>query len=287
MATNFAIPDSLEIAYRRAISSLMKSWLPEKLKDVSDSHWLRELAAKSNQKSVLLESSKVAFNMITRINVVNLKSWKDAAVQTQRSIVIHDLLQQELSGRMGVRVKSLVALNAKYLADIPSNVAAQLLNEIAEAQQKVIRHDAIAKILRFRFPSLIDSRIRLLARTATSSANTILTRARSEDLGISCFEWFTAQDGQRVRPSHRNMQGVVCFWGELPSPEALIGLKPSLGNYAAGDCPNCRCNSLPILHTESIFDRNHIVRVYHNGVIQKMTRKQFTNLSGIESRLAA
>jgi len=288
MSTLFTIPDPVEIAYRRAISAIVKSWLPTKLTGMSDSYWLRELASVSSRRSVVSASTDVAMKMFSRINVMNLKDWKEAAVTSQRSRIIHDLLQQELSGRIGIRVRDLIEASAQNISDIPREVAEKLSLEIAQAERQGTRPQAIAQILKFRFPQLVNTKIQLLARTQTSSANTALTRARSEELDIPCFQWWTAQDGRRVRPSHRNMQAVVVFWSDLPSPEALIGLKPSLGHYAAGDCPYCRCNSLPTLSVEDVLDKKSgLIKVYYQSSIRQMTKSQFTQVSGIESRLAA
>lgn len=284
MPTQFAVPDALEIAYRRTLTTLIKSWLPTKLKDISDEYWLKELTSVSSRKSIIEASTKVAFNMITRVNVVNFKSWREASIKAQRSSVIYTLLQEELKGRLGTRVNELVKRNAGYITDLPREISEQLLLEIADAHRQGTRPDTIANILKLRFPAVVNSKIARLARTQSTSANTGLTRARSEDLGIPCFLWWTAQDGRRVRPSHRNMQGVICFWSDLPSPEMLIGQQDSLGHYAAGDCPNCRCQSLPMLHTEDAFNKSGTARVYRDGRIQTMTIKQFTQLSGIEPR---
>lgn len=287
MAT-FSVPSILETAYRGAISKLVMSWLPEDLKDISDGHWLRELANVSTRKSVVSSASKLALNMITRVNVVNAKSWRELAIRTQKSGVLYDLLSKELSGRIGVRVNSLIEQNARYIADIPADVASSLAKDIAKAQQQGTRSSEIRKALAIRFPELLNSKISMIARTQCSGASTALTRARSEELDISCFVWETSQDGFRVRPSHRNMQGVVVFWNDLPSPEQLIGQKDYLGHYAAGDCPNCRCNPLPVLTVEDVYiGKRSVARVYTEGKIVQMTRANFTRQSGIESRLVA
>lgn len=288
MNTEFSVPGQLEAAYRAQINKLVLSWIPTKLRDVSDSYWLRELASVSTRKTVVQASAQVAGNMIQRVNVSNIKSWREAARVAQGSEFIHYLLQQELAGRTGVKVRQIIETNAKYISDIPFDTATQLHREITTAAQRGIRPETLAKMLRHRFPEVMESKIKLAARTQSSSASTALTRARSEELGIPCFIWETSRDGNRVRASHRHMQGVVVFWGDLPSPEVLIGQKDSLGHYAAGDAPNCRCWSRPALTLEDIYQRkNGLAKVYHNGRIEMMTKAQFARISGMESRLAA
>lgn len=283
----FSIPDPLEVAYRGVLSKLIKSWLPIKLVGGSDSHWLRELSSVSTRQDILNQSIKVASNLITRVNVINIKDWREASVKSTRSDILHHLISQELSGRIGIRVKDLINENASRIADLPRAVSNELAQEIAKAQQAGIRSDTIAKALRIRFPEVMNSKIHLLARTQSSSAGTALTRARCEELDISCFIWENSHD-RRVRPSHRNMQSVVCFWKDLPSPELLIGQPDYLGHYAPGNCPNCRCTPLPVLTVEDVYStKKTSARIYHDGAISLMTRQQFISLSGIESRLAA
>lgn len=287
MTTAFSVPDPIEIAYRSALSTLIRQWIPVQLKDITSDHWLKEFASTSSRRSVIKASTDLAVKMVTRINVVNIKSWKQASLKSQRSSYISYLLNKELSGRTGVRVREIVSQNAKYISEIPFDVATQLLQEIAVAQQSGIRASAISEIIKFRFPTIMGNKIKMLARTQTSSANTALSRARSEELGIPCFVWDTSHD-QRVRKSHQNMSGVVVFWKNLPSPEMLIGQKDSLGHYAAGDCPYCRCFTSPVLSLEDIFNgKKNLIKVYHEDAIRFFTMGQFTKLSGIESRIAA
>src|ERR1035437_3257453 len=111
----FSIPDPLEVAYRSVLSRLIRSWLPVKLADISDSYWLQELANISTRKSIISESAKVALNLITRVNVINMKDWRAASLKSTRSDVLHQLLSHELSGRLGVRVKELINENALYI----------------------------------------------------------------------------------------------------------------------------------------------------------------------------
>jgi SPP1 gp7 family putative phage head morphogenesis protein len=225
--------------------------------------------------------------MITRVNVSNLKDWRQAAFKAQGGPQIYNLLKEELDSRGRKQLNDYISETARYISDIPADVAKSLMEEIAGAQQRGIRPDAISSILKLKFPTLVNTKIKMLARTGTSSASSNLTRIRSEDLGIPCFVWDTSED-QRVRPSHRIMDGVVVFWSDLPSPEELNGGKPVLGRYIAGDAPNCRCFCRPVLTLEDLFSaKKTSVRVYLNGHIEYMTRQKFANLSGIESRLAA
>jgi SPP1 gp7 family putative phage head morphogenesis protein len=283
----FSVANNLEAAYRNEIYKIVKTWIPFRLKDMSPDHWLRELSNVSTRKSISAASAKVALNMITKINVVNLRSWRQAAFDTQGGPQLYRLLREEFTGNLGKQLREYVADNARHIQEIPYDVATELLGEISKAANQGTRPEAIYDILKFRFPQVMDSKIKMIARTGINSANTTISRIRCSELGIPCFVWKTSEDG-RVRPSHKVLDGVVIFWKDLPSPEALIGQKAYLGHYAPGSCPNCRCHPRPVLTLEDIFDKkNTPIRVFMDGRIDKFTRQEFAKMSGIESRLAA
>jgi len=287
MATAFAVPDPIEIAYRKMIYQEIKTWIPVKLKDVSPTHWLRELANVGTRRKVANSSAKIALNMITRVNVVNVKSWRDAAFEARGGRQLYNELQKELNGRLGARVREILEEQSHYISDIPSDVAKILVNELSKAAYAGMRPEALDDLLKLRFPEVMGSAIKRTARTQISAANTALTRARSEELDLPCFVWQTSKD-QRVRLSHRKMNGIVVFWDDLPSPESLANQPDYLGHYAPGECPNCRCFPRPVLTLEDIFSsKNSLVKVYRRGNIETMSRVNFQRISGIESRLAA
>ncbi len=141
----------------------------------------------------------------------------------------------------------------------------------------------IAKAMRLRFPELMTSRVQLIARTQAAMASSMLTQSRAEDLNLRWLEWDTSSD-QRVRPSHRAMNGVLLTWNDPPSPEALIGIKSSLGAYLPGQAPNCRCIPAVLLSADDVTWPR---KVYQAGAIHQMTRAKFQQLTGVPNRLAA
>lgn len=277
----------IEIGYRQAIAHALSRLFPtRKPEEMSEGEWLSNLIALSHSKDLSEAGAKIAERMVRWVNIENAKSWKHASRQSQRSQFLYRLLQQELGGVTGQRVQQIVRQNANLISSIPFTVATQLTNEIAEAQQTGARHETIARMMRERFPELTRNRITLIARTETSKASTALTRARAEELSLDWFEWKSAEDF-RVRPAHKNLNGVLVSWNDLPSPEALMKMRSTLGKYAPGDAPNCRCYPAPLLSLDDAFSNgSERRRVYTNGSIQRLTRAQFARLSGIKARAA-
>jgi SPP1 gp7 family putative phage head morphogenesis protein len=287
MAEPFHPLRRIEIAYRKAIFDALRQMVEIRIEDGSEGQWLADLIGLAHSKELAQIGAAIAARMVRWVNVENAKSWRYASRQSQRSQMLYRLLQEEMSGTVGTRVQQIVRENATLISSIPYTVAGELTNEIMAAQQTGARHEVIARMMRNRFPILARHRVALIARTETSKASTALTRARSEDLGLSWFVWKTSHD-VRVRPAHEHMEDVVCSWNDLPSPEALVHIRSKLGKYAPGDAPNCRCYPAPVLSLEDLY-RNGSERrkVYANGNIQRMTRAQFARLSGIEARVAA
>ena len=71
-----------------------------------------------------------------------------------------------------------------------------------------MRASDIAKIIQDKTKQHSRASARLIARTEVSKTTTALTKARCNNLDIHWYVWRTAEDGNRVRKSHRIMNGV-------------------------------------------------------------------------------
>jgi SPP1 gp7 family putative phage head morphogenesis protein len=91
---------------------------------------------------------------------------------------------------------------------------------------------------------ITESRARLIARTEVARSNSILVQARAESLGSKAYIWQTAEDA-RVRESHMEMNGKVCYWDNPPMLSDGTQTHP-------GQIFNCRCIALPLLSDEEL-----------------------------------
>lgn len=221
---------------------------------------------------------QAAQRMVTGLFVSNSRSWRQAARESMRGREIYTALQNEMRGPAGGRVRALISQNAELIRSLPVSVrektAQMIANRAYEGERAETAEELVSHVSR--------AQARLIARTETSKATTALTRARSEDIGIDWYVWETSSD-QRVRISHRKMQGILVSWNEPPSPERLIGLK-SYGNYAAGDIFNCRCYPAPLLRLNQVGWPH---RVYYGGRITVMTLTAFRRIANINQMEAA
>lgn len=235
----------------------------------------RALEALAGTDRFLALADTAATRMIKAQLVENARDWREAALKGSNGRAVYKALQAELQHGMGAVVSELVEANARLIKSLPQDVAKTVTKRINEWTHEGKRPEEIAKLLQRDIPHLTKSHIKMIARTEVSKSQSALTRARSQDMGLDCYIWRTAGDGERVRDSHQNMDGVLVFWDDPPSPEALIGEK-TYGKYDPGGIFNCRCYAEPVIDKRSLPER---MRVYRNGRIQWMTRSQILKVA--------
>jgi Phage Mu protein F like protein len=227
----------------------------------------------SGSQFVSAYARQAVLRMITFLYQENARSWREAARKSGRGREIFEALRREMQGPVGLKVNQLIREQAYLISAFPESVATEVARR-ATAQflaggrpMELARGDGLLL-------QLARSQALLIARTQVSKASVALTRARSEDLGINWYIWESSKD-QRVRFSHRRMQGVLVRFDDPPSPEMLIGHK-SQGYYGAGDIYNCRCYPAPLIRVDQVSWPHS---VYYGGRVQKMILADFRNIN--------
>jgi uncharacterized protein with gpF-like domain len=264
----------IELTYQKALRRLLnRIW--REIKFLNDPFDIID-KFESIGDSQVFESfaNTLASNMITATLFDTARSWREAAKEGSRGRLIYQLLRNELNGPVGVAVNKQIAENAYYIKSMPLDFATTATKHIAAQQQAGRRSSDIARDLLNMFPSMSENKARLIARTETSKANSSLTQARAESLGLNWYRWRGSLD-QRERKAHRYLEGVLINFNDPPSPEALLNIKSSLGHYHAGNCPNCRCYEEVIVDIDLI---SFPAKVYQNGSIKSMTKSQFKRI---------
>jgi SPP1 gp7 family putative phage head morphogenesis protein len=256
--------------YLRDIDVFIEKFLPWRIQAGLDPQLIIEARAAQDDLATRI-AEQIARRMITGVMVTNANSWRAAAARSLHGRAIYAALKTEMRSPLGMRVNELVQANATRILSLPSDLARRASHYIATEQRKGTRAAAIAATLERRMPELAQSRARMLARTGVGAAETALTRARAERLGLDWYDWETSEDA-RVRPSHRLMDKVLVRWTDPPSPELLAGEGSPFGHYAPGTVPYCRCIALPLI------DLNEVrwpKKVYSHGQIEYVSRAQF------------
>ena len=228
------------------------------------------------QKSMQYEKfiNSVVKRMVLPLDVGNQRTWREAAKKATKGKFLYRLLMDELKQGTGNIIQQQVIENASLIRTLPSDVAEKVVQDVSENALKGARAESIEKIIRDKTDQHARASARLIARTETAKTQSALTKARCEQLGLRWYVWRTALDGNRVRLSHRIMEGVLVNWNNPPSPEELVGEK-SVGHYHAGNIWNCRCYSEPVLEIDDI---RFPARVYYNGQIVMMNKSEFEKI---------
>lgn len=221
---------------------------------------------------------ELATRVAGKAAVENARSWREAAAKWGRGRQIYQALQAEIeAGHLRMDLEPLIRRNAELISSVPADIAERIAAHASTLQQEGKRAPEIERELRRRAPGLAKSRLKLIARTEISGAETDLTQVRSQRMGLEWYQWATSEDS-RVRPAHRKMDKVLAAWNDPPAPEALIGIRSTLGHYHPGRCPNCRCVALPLADLAEIRWPAIVHRV---GRLVRMTRAQFSRIVGL------
>lgn len=218
--------------------------------------------------------TKLATKITTQVNTTVNGTWREAARKAGRGSEIYKKIQQDLSSPLGGDFWLKIKENAALIETFPTDISTTLTQYIAQESLKGRRSEDILDDLIKRYPGTAKSRLRLIARTEVSKTQTALIQSRAVSLGANWYIWRTSED-ERVRGSHGKMNGVLVNWKDPPSPEALADMK-SYGKYHAGDIFNCRCYPEPVVNFDYV---EFPAKVYYNGEIRKMSRKQFEKIA--------
>ena len=235
------------------------------------------LPAPFDEGLIAKAAERIARRMITGVAVTNARSWREAALRSLQGRRIAFGLQAEMRGVVGLRVNELIQKNAKLIQGLPEYLAQRVTAYVAREQRAGTRSAAIAKALHEKLPGFAKSRVKLIARTEVGKAESAITEARSEKLGLHWYEWATSED-QRVRPGHRKLATVLVAWSDPPAPEALAG-ETSQGHYHPGCIYNCRCLSLPLVSLDEVRWPH---KLYHHGRIDYVGRAEFERWNRID-----
>lgn len=129
------------------------------------------------------------------------------------------------------------------------------------------RPESLSQELLMAFPTMDPDLSLSVMRTKCAIASSARVKFRSAKTGLTWYVWRTARDGDRVRASHRLMEGVLCNWNDPPNPQKL--LDGSAGQMEhPGYAQECRCIALPVLSAEDV---KLPARLHIHGTIRTIT----------------
>lgn len=208
-----------------AILKIFQIKLPEKATTAD----LRKAITKIKYDKIDSYISKYSVNLFRQnrdgfLNILNVLLQNKSATEKKRLEL--DAANRTMMSdiRMYKPLMEQFQRNVQLIKDIPFDVVTRL--EKAYAQGVSFRGTELEKYLRER----LGARAKLIVRTESSKLNTAITEIRSVRLKIPAYIWSTSED-QRVRASHKLMNGVLVFWGTRLTLDKMSG--------HAGEFPNC------------------------------------------------
>ena len=216
--------------------------------------------------------------MVNRTRIDTAKALKQQAVAQHNGPELFELMKHEMDGPVGRRVWELIAENVQYIKTVPQLWAQYISGFITRESLRGKRPEQIESELRKIMPDHITKNLKTIARTECAKTNAAICQARAEACGIKCYIWRCMKDN-RVRDSHWDMDGILVFYDDPPSPEALFPQKDRrpYGNYHAGNTFNCRCYQEAVVDVRFLPD---VFKYYRAGAIHTTTRSAFVKQFG-------
>lgn len=187
--------------------------------------WLRGLITQSVAESIA--QALIADVMRHSDDATGL--WLDALSGKQRIGLAAQTATQSMVSTMA---SNRISAFASYITSLSQQMAQEVEEATALVVEEGLRSSALADALEQRL-GVTRSRAKLIARDQVGKAQSAVIEARQRALGITRYEWRTAGD-DRVRPSHRALEGQVFRW-DAP---------PAVGH--PGEDIQCRCIAIPI-----------------------------------------
>lgn len=137
------------------------------------------------------------------------------------------------------RVAEWSQVNARLIKTIDSRYWDDVAEVARDAVARGVQTRELAALLQERY-RVSESRAKLIARDQVSKLNAQITRQKQTALGITEYVWSTSHD-ERVRPTHRNLDGSLQRWDSPPVTET------NGERNHPGQAIQCRCTARPVV----------------------------------------
>lgn len=194
--------------------------------------------------------ARVAEYFARRINPGIIKVLVEQSAErtsnTNRAGVVRQIQQvvkiDVFSGDQGVaeHLEAFVSANVQSVLGLTDSAQRRLHGIVLQGARQGQRYDTVAKQIRAEL-QVSERRAANLARDQLGSLNAELTQLRQVGLGIKRYKWVTSRD-ERVRKSHRLLDGTTQEWGKPPI------VNPATGERGhPGQPRRCRCTPTAVV----------------------------------------
>lgn len=148
-------------------------------------------------------------------------------------------LDPRLVPGLGAKIQAFKDSNVLLIQGMVQDQVKDIEEVLSNPENLSLSVDSLAEILMQR-ARVSESRANLIATDQVLKLNGQITQARQQGAGIEKYIWTTSLD-ERVRPTHRVLEGKVFSW---VAP-------PAVGH--PGEDYRCRCTAFPLLEELDIF----------------------------------
>jgi len=203
-----------------------------------DEHLIRNQGEMIEQLRKYSESltpwaGRTAQKMLERVSISNLRGFFESSKELGR-----ELRAMTAGGGIGQTIRALQAEQVTLIKSLPIEAGTRAQSLALSAVTGGRRAEDVAVELA-KTEQVTLSRATLIARTESAKAASVITEARSVEVGSKAYIWRTAGDSD-VRESHAEMEGEVVMWDSPPT------LSDGTTTHA-GQIYNCRCFAEPII----------------------------------------
>jgi len=199
-------------------------------------------------KAILVYTSTKAFMLISslnslanKINIFNLNIFKKFIKSVP-----------EITDKIKEEIKMWVSENIDLIVNIPVLMMTKVKDTIHSSVRESDSMTSLKEGLRDVEVST-EKRAKFIARDQVGKLNGNIVRQRNLGLGITEYEWLTSRD-ERVRHSHKVLQGKICSWDNLDIyknnfSDKKWNKRSSIGgvHMHPEEDYNCRCTSIAII----------------------------------------
>lgn len=177
------------------------------------------------------------FDAVAHFTWRDLERLLESVVGTQISGRDARLSREDADDDLDALKELWVGENLDLIRSIDDETMRRIRQALTARIMGSVNHAGLAKDLISEIQAITEkekSRAELIARDQLGKLHGQINRRKQESLGIDEYEWETSHD-ERVRDSHRALQGKVFSWSK-PPPEGHPG-------YPI----RCRCIALPVI----------------------------------------
>ena len=235
-------------SYTALLRKRLQPILPEIGRAAKDQ--LYAVDAITNSLAADLENDCFLFGLRDKIKRISRLANRLTAEEWAKAVKMTlglDLKEDYYSGyTVEERINRWVDQNVDLISTIPQDTLQDMRGIIKDGYSAGVSTKKVAEKIRHRY-GVSQRRARFIAGDQIGKLNSEISQWQQQDAGVEKYEWSTSGDGNRVRESHRKLDGKIFSWDNPPVVDAKRNRRCHPGmDY------RCRCVAIPVFDLDTI-----------------------------------